>query len=65
MLSSLLREQLRQCNLADTKYEVVKLGKAGSVSMMVIYILDHFHVSLVLDAAVLVFLRLKRLFPVS
>lgn len=65
MLSSLLREQLTQCNLADTKYEVVKLGKAGSVSMMVIYILDHFHISLVLDAAVLVFLRLKRLFPVS
>lgn len=65
MLSSLLREQLRHCNLADAKYEVVKLGKAGSVSMMVIYILDHFHISLVLDAAVLMVLRLKHLFPAS
>lgn len=65
MLSSLLCEQLRCCNLADTKYEVVKLGKAGSVSTMVIYILDHFHISLILDAAVLVFLRLKYLYPVS
>lgn len=58
-------EWLRLCNLADTKYELVKLGKASSVSKMMIYILHHFQVSLVLDADVLMFLRLKRLFPVS
>lgn len=65
LLSSTMCEQLRLCNLADPKHELVKLGKAGSVSKMMIHICDHFHVSLVLDYNVLMFLRLKHLFPVS
>lgn len=58
-------ERLKLCNLADPKYELVKMGKASSVSKMMIHICDSFHVSLVLYYNVLMFLRPKHLFPVN
>lgn len=50
---------VKTCNLFDPEYELVKLGKAGSVSKMTDHICDHFHVSLILDYNVLMFLRLN------